>query len=113
VSTLCFALVLLGFAVAVAFTLLKPAAGAKPRSAAYYCFRIQSWILADYLTIQGQGGKVQSREGNKSTIQVGETLRAARTTLVCGTEPKGITTPKLNGRVMVKTHVIVSIRKYS
>jgi hypothetical protein len=31
VSTLCFALVLLGFAVAVAFTLLKPAAGATPR----------------------------------------------------------------------------------
>lgn len=56
---------------------------------------------------------MQSLEGIKSTIQVGETLRAARTTLVCGTEPKGIATPRLNGRVMVKTHVIVSIRKYS
>ena len=54
-----------------AFTLLKPAAGAASQSAAYYCFRIHSWILADYLTMQGQGGKVQSRESIKRTIRVG------------------------------------------
>lgn len=56
---------------------------------------------------------MESREGIKTITLVGETLRAARTTLVCGTEPKGITTPRLNGRTMVKTHVIVSIREYT
>ena len=37
---------------------------------AYYCFRIQSWILADYLTIQGQGGNMESREGIKTITLV-------------------------------------------
>jgi len=51
--------------------LLKPAAGETLLDSAYYCFRIHSGIKADYLTMQGQGGNVQSREGIKSTIRVG------------------------------------------
>jgi len=38
---------------------------------AYYCFRIHSWNLANFLTIGGEGnGKVQSLEGIKSTTLV-------------------------------------------
>jgi hypothetical protein len=39
--------------------LLKPAAGVTPLDAAYYCFRIHSWILGGFANIEAwqQGAK--------------------------------------------------------
>jgi hypothetical protein len=40
------------FGFGFAFTLLKPAAGETPLDAAYYCFRIHSWILGDFAKLR-------------------------------------------------------------